>query len=193
MANSIGPKALPPIQSSIMMRLSMLTVLAVAFRAAEIVIPTPLPWLKIGLANAVILVVLKMHGSKAALLVNISRILLASLVLGTFLSPGFWLSLGAGLTSCISMITVWACLGKWLSDIGISVVGAYVHTMTQFALAYLLFVKHIAILELMPYFLLVSLVSGAATGALATAMLSWAKRHGMQTMQSANCEANTEC
>lgn len=161
-----------------MMQLSMLTVLAVAFRAAEIVIPTPLPWLRLGLANVAVLVVLVSFGGRAALLVNLARIVLASILMGTFLSPGFWLSLCAGIVACISMIIVWYCFRRWLSYIGVSVVGAYSHTMSQFFVAYLLFVRHAAILRLMPYFLLMSLLTGALTGAAATAMLSWVRRHG---------------
>ena len=165
------------------MQLSMLTVLAVAFRAAEIVIPTPLPWLRLGLANVAVLVVLVSFGGRAALLVNLARIVLASILMGTFLSPGFWLSLFAGTVACISMIIVWYCFRRWLSNIGVSVVGAYSHTMSQFFVAYLLFVRHAAILRLMPYFLLMSLFTGALTGAAATAMLSWMRRHGLLAVQ----------
>jgi len=161
------------------MQLSMLTVLAVAFRAAEVVIPTPLPWLRPGLANVAILMVLVSFGARAAILVNLARIVLASILMGTFLSPGFWLSLCAGITACISMIMVWYGFRRWLSYVGVSVVGAYTHTMSQFLVAYLLFVRHAAVLRLMPYFLLMSLVTGALTGAAATAMLAWARRRGM--------------
>ena len=162
-----------------MMQLSMLTVLAVAFRAAEVVIPTPLPWARPGLANVAILMVLVSFGARAAILVNLARIVLASILMGTFLSPGFWLSLCAGITACIAMIMVWYAFRRWLSYVGVSVVGAYTHTMSQFLVAYLLFVRHAAVLRLMPYFLLMSLVTGALTGAAATAMLAWARRRGL--------------
>ncbi|RLC47567.1 MAG: hypothetical protein DRH70_03100 [Candidatus Coatesbacteria bacterium] len=176
-----------------MMQLSMLTALAVGFRAAEVFIPTPLPWLRLGLANVVVLIVLASFGVRTALLVNVARILLASFVIGTFLSPGFWLSLCAGVVSCLSMALVWYCFGGWLSYIGISVVGAYCHTVAQFFVVYLLFVRHVAILKLMPYFLLVSLGTGTLTGLAATAILTWAKRHGILTARTSDHESAGKC
>ncbi|HUT03039.1 MAG TPA: Gx transporter family protein [bacterium] len=176
-----------------MMQVSMLTALAVAFRAAELFIPTPLPWLRLGLANVVILIVLVSFGVRAALLVNVARILLASFVIGTFLSPGFWLSLCAGVVSCLSMAVVWYCFGGWLSYVGTSVVGAYFHTMSQFFVAYLIFVRHVAILKLMPYFLLFSLGTGALTGVAATAILVWARRHGVLTPRAFDHRSANRC
>lgn len=174
------------------MQLAMLTVLAVAFRAAEIVIPTPLPWLRLGLANVAVLVALVSFGGRAALLVNLARIALASIVMGTFLSPGFWLSLCAGVAACTSMIIVWYCFRRWLSYIGVSVIGAYCHTLSQFIVAYLLFVRHVAILKLMPYFLLLSLLTGALTGAAATALLSWMSRNGLLAVPAAGLDMKNE-
>ena len=170
------------------MQLSMLAVLGVAFRAAEIVIPTPLPWLRLGLANVAVLIALVLFGARAALLVNLARIALASILMGTFLSPGFWLSLSAGIVACVSMIIVWYCFRRWLSLIGVSMVGAYFHTMSQFFVAYLLFVRHAAILSLMPYFLLVSLITGALTGLAAAAMVSWARRRGLLAIEDGDRE-----
>jgi len=165
------------------MQLSMLAVLGVAFRAAEVVIPTPLPWLRLGLANVAVLIALVSFGARAALLVNFARIAIASILMGTFLTPGFWLSLSAGIVACASMIVVWYCFRRWLSLVGVSMVGAYFHSMAQFFVAYSLFVKHAAILSLMPYFLFVSLITGALTGLAAATIVSWARRHGLPAIQ----------
>jgi len=161
------------------MKLAVLLVLAVAFRAAEFAIPTPVPWLRLGIANGVVLFTLVALGPRAALLVNLGRIILASLLFGTLLSPGFWLSLSAGTSSCLVMIAAWLLLRKWVSCVGVSVIGSYAHILTQFLVAYWLFVRHPAIVDVMPYFLFISLVTGIATGLLAQLMLVWARRHGM--------------
>ncbi|MBN2209733.1 MAG: Gx transporter family protein [Candidatus Coatesbacteria bacterium] len=171
------------------LQLCILTVIAVALRSAEVFIPTPVPWVRIGLANTVVVFTLLRFGPKAALLVNLSRILLASVLMGTFLSPGFWLSLASGIASTGAMIVSLRMLNRWFSCIGLSMIGAYVHVVAQFLLAYLVFVRHAAVLTLMPYFMLFSLAAGALTGVIARKMLSVASDYGLAASAQTSREA----
>ena len=166
-------------------QLAVLTVLALAFRSAEVFIPTPLPWLRIGLANAVVLLAIAQFGFRDALLVNVARIFLPSIIFGGLLGPGFWLSLCAGVVSTSIMALLYSRARPWLSLVAISAVGAYAHTMTQFFVAYWLYVRHECILGLMPYFLLVALGTGSVTGVAAAALLFVVRRYSVRPGQPA--------
>jgi hypothetical protein len=66
---------------------------AIVLTVAEAAIPLPLPGVKPGLANIIVLVVLARWGWREAVWVALLRVLVSSLLLGQFLAPGFFLSL----------------------------------------------------------------------------------------------------
>ncbi|MCL4491649.1 MAG: Gx transporter family protein, partial [Nitrospirae bacterium] len=78
-------------------RVALLSSYALALHGFETLIPSPIPWLRLGLSNIVTLVTLYQYGMKPALMVTLIRVVLGSLFLGTFLGPAFFLSLGGGL------------------------------------------------------------------------------------------------
>jgi heptaprenyl diphosphate synthase len=80
----------------------------------EAAIPSPLPGVKPGLANIVTLVVLQRLGMRAAVWVSLLRVVAGSLILGTFLSPSFVLSLCGALAVGGAGVTVLpgACLAR---------------------------------------------------------------------------------
>jgi heptaprenyl diphosphate synthase len=67
-----------------------LIVTRVVLHRLEILIPLPSPWIKLGLANVMTLVTLTFFGLRDALTVTLLRIMLGSIVGGTFLSPTFF-------------------------------------------------------------------------------------------------------
>src|SRR5687768_5532577 len=111
---------------------------AVAVHVLEAAIPSPLPGAKPGLANVVTLVALLRHGWAVATWVTALRVLLASLLIGTFLAPAFWLSLAGAIASLavLGLGTAWnralPRLGCW----GLAVASALAHMAGQFAVAY---------------------------------------------------------
>jgi heptaprenyl diphosphate synthase len=70
--------------------LSLIVALGVVLRRLEILIPLPSPWIKLGLANVITLVTLIFFGLRDAVTVTLLRIMLGSIVGGTFLSPTFF-------------------------------------------------------------------------------------------------------
>jgi heptaprenyl diphosphate synthase len=122
------------------------------------------PWLRFGFANIVVLLVLLRYGFISALWVNIIRVFVASMIVGTFLGPGFILSLGGAIVSLSAMgLAFWAT--DRLSPFGLSVIGAFFHSLAQLALAQTLFVKNLkAILLISPIVLLVGLAAGTING-----------------------------
>ena len=70
--------------------LSLIVALGVVLHRLEILIPLPSPWIKLGLANVTTLVTLIFFGLRDAVTVTLLRIMLGSIVGGTFLSPTFF-------------------------------------------------------------------------------------------------------
>lgn len=144
--------------------LALLIALAVAINAIESSIPNPLPWVRIGLANVITLLVLLIYGFRDALIVTVTRVFLASLVTGGFLGPAFVLSLGGSLASVTAMQIMMET--GFFSAIGLSVGGSFIHTLTQFGLLIILVTGDLSILRVAPPFLLLSLPAGTLVGLL---------------------------
>ncbi|MBI5187197.1 MAG: Gx transporter family protein [Nitrospinae bacterium] len=146
-----------------MVYLSMLSAFAVAIHSAEASFPTP-PWLKPGLANIITLTTIACFGLRCAIYVTLLRVVVGSLVIGTFLNPAFFLSLAGGAASVLGMGLMHRWFSKTFSLIGISLAGAYLHSLAQMAFVSLVFIRHTDILYLFPIVLASALPTGVVTG-----------------------------
>lgn len=149
--------------------------LAIVIHIIEAGLPSPVPGIKPGLANLVTLIVLLRHSLRAALWVAGLRIVVGSLLVGSFLSPGFWLSLSG---ACGSLLVLGALsqLGRALptlmpSALGLSLASALAHMAAQFACAWLVFVPHPGLLRLLPPLMTAAAVFGLVSGWLALRIL----------------------
>lgn len=139
-----------------------LAALAITIHIAESALPSPLPGVKPGLANVVTLMVLYRFGWSAAAWVALLRVLVGSILIGTFLSPAFFLSASGALASVLVLgglhvfsqqVPAWR-----IGPLGLGVAAATAHMSGQFWVAYILFVPHQGILTLYP--LLMTLAAG---------------------------------
>ncbi|MBL4851238.1 MAG: Gx transporter family protein, partial [Gammaproteobacteria bacterium] len=146
------------------------TALAIAIHVLESAIPSPIPGVKIGLANIVTIVVLVQFGWRTAAWVSLLRVLIGSLIIGSFLSPTFVLSLGGACASLIAIGIAYALARQHLSVLGYSVLAAIAHILAQFWLAYWLFIPHDALFHLLPVLLTVAIITGIVNGSLALAI-----------------------
>ncbi len=144
--------------------------LAIAIHVLESAIPSPIPGIKIGLANIVTVVVLLRFGWQTAAWVSLLRVIVGSLIIGSFLSPTFVLSLGGACASLIAMGIAAALLKQRLSAMGYSLIAAIAHIMAQFWIAYLLFIPHDALFHLLPVLVTVAIITGIFNGSLALAI-----------------------
>ncbi len=144
--------------------LSLLVALAIVLRGLEGLIPNPLPWVRIGLANIMTLLAILLFGVKSGFLLTILRVFIVSLLFGTFLSPTFVLSFTAGIVSTTVMGVSSVYFHKVLSPIGISVLGGFTHNLTQLLVAYLLIARHVQIFYLIPVLSLIGIISGFFNG-----------------------------
>lgn len=152
-------------------RTALLAAFGLVMFLLETALPRPLPWAKPGLANIATLLALYALGSKSAWAVTLIRISLGSFILGTFFSPGFWLSFAGGLLSCGVMIMLHRFGPRRFSVLGISLAGALAHVLAQIILAGILIVRRFEILYLLPLMLWPALVAGLAVGIAAFLLL----------------------
>ena len=143
---------------------AFLSTLAIFLAIAESIIPKPLPWFRLGLANAVTLYAFSVLRPREVLLVVLSRTIASSLLLGTFLSVSFILSLTGVLASLAVMLLLYYGLGRWVSLVGISIVGAVTSNAAQLFVVNALFVGSRLSMYLLPFLFLFALVGGTVSG-----------------------------
>lgn len=157
-------------------RIALLAAYALALHGFESLLPTPIPWLRLGLANIITLATLVLYGLRPAIMVTLIRVVLASLFTGTFLGPAFVLSLGGGISSTLVMGLMMSTLPRLFSIIGISIIGALVHNIAQLLLAYFLFIGRIeAILLISPLIVFLGTLTGAVNGAVSDLLIKGLK------------------
>ena len=153
-------------------RIAILSAYALALHGFESLLPTPIPWLKLGLANIITLVALILYGFRTALMVTLIRVVLASILIGTFLGPAFILSAGGGIASVIAMGLSIKMFKNIFGAVGISLIGALFHNIAQLALAYFLFIQRIeAMLIIAPLIVLIGSVTGILNGIISDLLI----------------------
>ena len=161
----------PPSKDRKIHQVALLVALACILQISESMIPHPIPGLRLGLANIITLTTLVLLGFRRALEVAIIRTILSSLIIGTFMSPGFILSFAAAVSSTLIMGFFYWLSGLHaryrFSIIGISIVGAFCHNMVQLGMAYFLLVKHGGIFVFFPWLSIGALATGWVVGVVA--------------------------
>ncbi|OGW36268.1 MAG: hypothetical protein A2Y97_07485 [Nitrospirae bacterium RBG_13_39_12] len=167
-------------------RIALLSAYALALHGFESLFPTPVPWLRLGLANIITLTALVLYGIRVAITVTLIRVILSSLFTGTFLGPAFILSLGGGVTSTLAMGIVLSITPRLFSIIGLSLIGALFHNIAQLILAYLLFIQRIeAILLISPIIIFLGSVTGTVNGIVSDLLIKNLKK-GDKKIQNVN-------
>lgn len=150
--------------------IASLAALAIGLTLAEAAIPSPLPGVKPGLANIIVLLVMMRFGLKTAVWVAVIRVLAGSLLLGTFLAPGFWLACAGTAAGLLVMAGASRLPGRWFGAVSISVLMAFAHIGGQLVLAKLWLFAEANLMLLMPVFALSALVFGAANGLIVASL-----------------------
>lgn len=121
------------------------------------------PGAKLGLANIVSLIAISLFGFTAAFEIVIFRIILASLLAGTFMTINFYLSFSGGILSFFLMYFAYKFFKDYFSLIGISIIGAAAHNAAQITAAYFI-ISNIAIFYYLPFLILLALPTGFGVG-----------------------------
>ncbi len=144
---------------------------AIALSVAEAAIPTPLPGVKPGLANIIVLLVLMRHGWAEAAWVALLRVFAASLLLGQLFAPGFFLSLAGSLCSLAVLGLVMHLPRRWFGAVSLSLLAAFGHIGGQMILARVWLVPHDGLWALWPVFSATATVFGTANGLITARLL----------------------
>ena len=127
-----------------------------------------MPWIKIGLANIIVLVVLMVYSAKDAMIVLFVRIFLVSLLYSGFFTILSLTSFGGGLLAILVMILFKKL--RVFSTISISVAGSIMHIVGQvITLIFLISTSEFA--YMIPYMLLTSIPAGIFTGLVSKKMI----------------------
>ena len=146
-----------------MVRLALLLSLALILAYLETLLPLPwpIPGLKLGLPNMVILFVIMETGYREALYISFARVVLVSLLFGTLFSPAFIISLCGAIFSWITMS--WGYSSRKFSISGVSILGAATHNTIQIAMAAII-LHTSGVFYFLPFLLLGSIPLGMITG-----------------------------
>jgi heptaprenyl diphosphate synthase len=139
----------------------LFTAAALVFGYIEMLIPIPfpIPGMKLGLANVAILAVLYYLGEKEALVIDILRVTLSSILFGN--PQMFFFSIAGALASIIVMIGLKKT--KKFGIIGVSVAGGVAHNAGQILVA-IWVMGTSAIIYMLPALALFGIVTGILVG-----------------------------
>lgn len=142
--------------------LAILGALSLFLSLIEYLIPKPIPFIKLGMANIAVLLSLIMLTPKETLILIFIKSVGGSLVTGTIFSWVFLYSISGSLISGVIMLIIYNLLKNRVSMVGISISGALGSNLTQISLATLFLgsgAKYIGIPILISGF-----ISGILTG-----------------------------
>ena len=152
-------------------RIAWMAALAVALSLAESVFPSPIPGVKPGLANIIVLLVLHRDGLRAAVWVSVLRVIAGSLFFGSFLTPTFFLSLSGATCSLLMLTLTWRLPRAWFGAVTHSLLSSLAHVAGQLLVVYLWLIPHRGIVYLMPILAVAAVVFGLVNGIIAARLL----------------------
>lgn len=157
---------------------AVLSAMALALSAAETLIPVgliiPVPGLRLGLSNIIILFILFIDGFPMAFTVTLLRCVLGAFFAPTGLMAAAY-SLAGGLSSLFIMTVMKKTGNRVFSIIGISTAGAAGHNTAQICVA-AFFLSDTSVFIYLPLLLAASLFTGGFTAAAAHFLIARFKR-----------------
>lgn len=123
--------------------------------------PIPIPGVKLGLANVLVLWVLYSMGAKAAAIINILRVVISGLLFGNLYSIIF--SLAGALLSLTCMLFLKKF--KAFTIVGVSVAGGVTHNIAQIIVS-MIVLENARLVTYLPVLLISGIVAGIAIGVL---------------------------
>ncbi len=156
--------------------IALLAALAITIHIIESAFPSPMPGIKPGLANVITLIAFMIYGWKTALQVSLLRVVISSLLLGTFLSPTFLLSLSGALLSLLSLAMIQLAFhGRAQHQpgaLGYAIIASVSHMSGQFLVAWYFFIPHPGLFKLFPVFITFAVLLGIVSGIITQFILN---------------------
>ncbi len=149
--------------------LAFLTAFTVILHIIETFIPKPVPFLRFGLANIIVLMLVVSRYYKEAIAVAILKTIAGGLFTGLLLTPGTLIGL-TGSALSISMMFLMMFFRAPCSIIGLSITGAVAHNIGQIIVLTFI-MQETGIFYLTPLLIVIGIVSGAFIGYIAHVFL----------------------
>lgn len=149
--------------------LALLSAMAIVLSIAESVYIGPVFYMvRLGLANIIALITIKIMGVREMIAVNVMRVVISTLMRGMIFSSTFWISLGGVVLSSIALIL----MDKLKSSLMFtSIICSIMHSVGQ-VIVVCLFYMQSGVAVILPYLLLGSIPMGVLTGLTAQLVLS---------------------
>lgn len=146
--------------------IAFLGAVSLFFSTIEYLIPKPVPFFRLGLANLPIIVTIPFFKPKHTLLLVLLKVLGQGLVNGTLASYVFFFSVAGSFASAFAMLAAHRLGGRWISLIGVSIFGALASNVVQVILS-VYFIFGTSAWVIAPLFLILGCASGVAIGVFA--------------------------
>lgn len=150
------------LRKTIILGLMVAIALVLSYFERFIPINFAVPGVKLGLANVVTLLCIRLYTPKEIYLMVIVRVFLASIFIGSVMS--FWYSLAGGLLSTTVMILAVYLLGDKLSMVGVSALGAIFHNIGQLIIVSFVTGSFQVALTYFPMLLVAGIITGVFIG-----------------------------
>ena len=134
-------------------------------------VPVPIPGVKLGLANVIIIIMMYFMDTKSAFFVSLIRVLLSGLLFAGF--AGLLYSL-AGAMCSFAVMALLKKTGKY-SIVGVSLAGGVFHNVGQVAVAAMA-VENVKMMYYLPFLLVSGVATGILIGIVAKTALVYLKR-----------------
>ncbi len=144
-----------PIQKSV----AFYAALCLFLSALEYLIPKPLPFMRLGLANLPLILALFKFSVPSYFLLIVLKIICQAYISGTFFSYIFVFSLCGTFASGLSMLMLFRLCKKYISPVGLSLCGSLANSVMQLFLTRLMLFK-----DSIKFVAPVLLISGFVTG-----------------------------
>ncbi len=148
-------------------RVAIYGALAIGLWTVENYLPTPLPWLRLGLANMAVVLALDELGVGAGVAVLLLKLVVGSMLAGRFLTPFFFFGAAGGGLALLAMAFLKLAGRRYITVVGLSCAGGVCHNIGQLVVARFLLVSSPVLLRLLPLLSLLGVITGTLVGLLA--------------------------
>ncbi len=151
--------------------LTILILTATALGVIDSLIPRPLPFMKLGLANVAAVIAVRRYGLLKTLELNILRAFAVALITGLLATPSFLLSISGAAVSALTMGTLQNVFKERFSLTGLSIAGAVASLWIQLFVASLV-LSGLPLQNIVLLLTLWGILSGAVVGVVARKTLN---------------------
>lgn len=147
--------------------ISLFVSVALIVSLLEYYIPIPIPNVRLGLSNIIIINSILLFGFKETFFISFLKAILLVIILGNPIS--FIYNFSAGFTSIVTMYILNKFCSKYLSLIGISVLGSVSHVMVQILVSMVLLNTR-TLINFIPFLGIIGVFIGILVGIISNYM-----------------------